>query len=69
MEKIYYLPQKYVDLGFELSKVGDKSLTLRRQDNLIFFFVSGIDARGDFVKRLCECHLKLGAKEKLMSRN
>jgi hypothetical protein len=68
MEKIFTLPQKYVNLGFELSEVG-KSLTLRCQDNLVFIFFSGIDAREDFVGRLCDCYLKLDAKETIMNRN
>jgi hypothetical protein len=69
METNFDLPQNYADLGFNLSKVGGKSLALRHQDNLIFIFVSGIDAREDFVSRLCDCYLKLSASGEMKSRN
>jgi hypothetical protein len=60
------LPKKYADLGFELFKVGEKSLTLRFQGNLIILF-SGIDTSEGFVSRLCECHLKSASNEKIIS--
>ena len=63
------LPQKYVDLGFEVSKVGEKSVALRCRDSLVFVFVSDIDARKGFVSRLCDCHLKRTANGRILSRN
>lgn len=69
MEKTYHLPQKYVDFGFELCQVGEKSFALRFHDALVFFFVSGIDGKADFVNQLCDCHLKHGAKGKSITAN
>ena len=63
------LPQKYIDLGFKLHKVGEKSVALKYQDNLVFVFVSGIEAREDFVNRLCDCHLNLTILKDQISQN
>ena len=67
MKTNFDLPEKYVDLGFELSKVGEKSLALKCRNNLIFIFVSGIDAREGFVSRLCDCYLNLASDERIKS--
>ena len=64
VEKIYQLPQKYVDLGFALCGVGENSYALRCHGDLVFFFVSGIDAKEDFVSQICESHVKVVVKEK-----
>jgi hypothetical protein len=69
LETDFDLPQKYADLGFELSKVGEQSIALRCRDNLVFIFTSGIDAREGFVSRLCDCHMKHTANDKPNSRN
>ena len=35
------LPQKYANLGFTMSKFGNTSMALRRQDKVIFVFDFG----------------------------
>jgi len=60
------LPERYAEMGYELSQVGDKSLALRFEGNLIILF-SGIEAGEGFVSRLCECHLKSVSSEKTIS--
>jgi hypothetical protein len=57
MQTNFDIPKKYTDMGYDLSKVGEKSLALRFQGNLIILF-SDIDASEGFVSRLCDCHLK-----------
>ena len=69
MKTNFDLSQNYIDLGFRLSDVGGKTVSLRYQDNLVFTFVSDIDAREGFVSRLCDYHLKLAGNGKIMSRN
>jgi hypothetical protein len=66
MQTNFNLPEKYAEMGYELSKVGDKSLALRFQGHLIMLF-SGIDASDGFVSRLCDCHLKSTSNEKIIS--
>jgi hypothetical protein len=61
METNLILPQKYVDLGFKMSKFGKQSLALRCQDKIVFVFGSDKDIRDDFVSRLCDCHLKINS--------
>jgi hypothetical protein len=69
METNFVLPQKYVDLGFELSEVGEKSVALRCRNNLVFVFVSGIDAGDGFVSRLCDWYLKIDDEGTVISTN
>ena len=59
METKYVLPQKYADLGFNLSKFGNETLALSYQGKTVFVFSSAIEVREEFVSRLCECRLKL----------
>jgi hypothetical protein len=68
METEYILSQKYVDLGFKMSRFGRESLALKCQDKVVFVFSSGLDVRADFVSRLCDCHLKL-TSDKSASQN
>jgi hypothetical protein len=67
LEKNYHLPQKYLDFGFALCKVGEKSFALRCHGELVFFFVSGIDGKEDFISQLCDWFLKHGAKGNSMT--
>ena len=53
------LPKKYIELGFELSKFGEKSLILKYNNNIIFIFGSYLDVRDDYVSKLCDYYLKL----------
>ena len=55
----YVLPQKYADLGFNLSKFGNQTLALSYHGKTIFVFSSAIEVREEFVSRLCECRLNL----------
>jgi hypothetical protein len=69
MKTDFKLPQKYADLGFGLSKVGEQSIVLRLRYDLVFMFTSGVDAREDFISRLFDCYLKLAANDKPISIN
>jgi hypothetical protein len=69
MEKNHILPQKYIELGFNMSKFGNSSLALRCQNNVVFVFNSSIDIREDFVSRLCDCHIKLISNGIIKNRN
>jgi hypothetical protein len=69
METKYVLPQKYSDLGFNLSKFGKESLALSYQGKTVFVFSSTIDVRNEFVSRLCDCRLKLNSYAKVPARN
>jgi hypothetical protein len=65
------LPQKYANLGFTMSKFGNTSMALRRQDKVIFVFDSALNIRleDDFVARLCDVYLKRSTNGKIESQN
>jgi hypothetical protein len=65
----YVLPQKYADLGFKLLKIGKESLAISYQGKTIFIFSSAIDARDEFISRLCDCRLKLNSYARVPGRN
>ncbi len=52
------LPQKYGNLGFEISGLGLAGSALRYRGKTIFVFSSGFDAQSDLVAKLCEAYLK-----------
>ncbi len=52
------IPEKYRDLGFEISKFGANSLALRRNDKAIFVFSSSSEIKDEFVSAICDYHLK-----------
>jgi hypothetical protein len=62
------LPQKYVNLGFRMSKFGEKSLALKCEDRIVFVFGPGSEVRESFVSRICDCHLKLASSARVLSR-
>ena len=64
MDIYYELPSEYVELGFNMSKFGDKSLALKHRDRSIFIFSSESDLRDDFVRRLCDTYLTLSTAAK-----
>jgi hypothetical protein len=51
------LPAKYFELGFEVAKIGDKSLLLTYNKKTVFMFGSYLDVREDFVIKLCDHYL------------
>ncbi len=53
------LPEKYSELGFEITKFGSKSLALRHHDKAVYVFDSGAGIEEKLVSILCDCHLKL----------
>lgn len=60
------LPQKYVEMGFELTKFGEKSLFLKYRSKVIFLFDSYLDIRDNVIPKLCDYYLsamKLGLKQ------
>jgi len=69
MKTDYVLPEKYADLGFEVSKLGKESLILSYKGKSIFVFSSGIDVREEFISRLCDCRLKLNSSRRVSSVN
>jgi hypothetical protein len=52
------LPRHYIELGFELSKLGEKSLALKYKGNTIFIFGSYLDIKEGFIPGLCDYYLK-----------
>jgi hypothetical protein len=59
METVSTLWQKYVDLGFTISKLGRGSSALKYQDRIIFIFGSGEKVTDFYVSRLCDRYLNL----------
>jgi hypothetical protein len=57
MEGRYMLPEKYVGLGFELSKLEEKPLILKYRGNPVFIFSSCLDIQDIFLAKLCEYYL------------
>jgi hypothetical protein len=61
MEMNYRLPEEFVQIGFNLSKFGDKSFALKHADRTIFVFGSDLDFRDDFVGRLCSSYMTMAS--------
>jgi hypothetical protein len=62
METNLTLPQKYIDLGFAISRFGTDSSALRFQDRMLFIFGSCQEVGEDYISRLCDHYLKLFSK-------
>ena len=59
MEMDYELAPQYIELGFSVSKFGEKSYALKHQDLTIFVFSSELEFRKDFISQLCDSYLIL----------
>jgi hypothetical protein len=55
----YQLPEEYAQMGFYISGFGRNSMALKHSDRTIFVFNTGTDMRDDFVRRLCECYVRI----------
>lgn len=56
------LPDKYEDLGFEITKFGASSKVLRFEQKPIFVFSSNSSFDETFLTRICETYLKISGK-------
>jgi hypothetical protein len=61
METKYQLHEKYVQAGFNISRLGDKSSALQHQGRTIFVFGSDLDLRDDFIHLLCDSYVSLAS--------
>ena len=52
------LPKKYIELGFDLSEFGEKSLILKYKSKIIFVFGGYLAVQNDFIPKLCDYYLK-----------
>ncbi len=59
MEINYQLPEKYTQIGFNISRLGDKSSALQHHGRTIFVFGSDLDLRDDFIGLLCDSYVCL----------
>lgn len=68
METNLTLLQKYVDLGFTISRLGIGSSALRFHDRIIFIFGSGGVISDILISRLCDRYLELVQSRKLATK-
>lgn len=57
-EGIIMLPEKYADLGFEITPFGIKSMVLRYNGHPVFVFSTRFHPGVAFLKRICDKYLK-----------
>ena len=65
METNLTLLQKYVDLGFTISRLGRDSSALRFQDRIIFIFGPGYKTSDILISLLCDRYLEICQSRKL----
>ena len=58
------VPEKYADLGFEITKFGAKSNILRFNQNPVFVFDSNTNIDAKFMTIICDTYLKIAEKRK-----
>jgi hypothetical protein len=58
------VPEKYADLGFEITKFGANSKALRFGQKAIFVFDSKTNIDTEFLTRICDIYLKVNEKRK-----
>ena len=63
----YNIPQEFIDLGLCVSKFGEKSLSLKRGESIIFIFGSNLELREDFISRLCDSYFYRGQGKRRQS--
>jgi len=61
------VPQKYVELGFDIIKYNENSLVLRFNRKTIFVFNSGSHIDVGFLTYICDSYLKIDEKRKNLS--
>ena len=63
------LPQKYVEFGFTISKLGRGSAALRFQHRTIFIFGSRREVSDDFINWLCDHYMHLFTRVNINNKN
>jgi hypothetical protein len=56
------VPEKYSDLGFEITKFGANSNVLRFKQRPIFVFNKNSPLEDDFLASICDTYLKITEK-------
>lgn len=58
------VPEKYAELGFEITEFGAKSKVLRFHHKPIFVFNSNANIDSKFLTHICDTYLKLPERRK-----
>jgi hypothetical protein len=58
------LPEKYRDMGFEITKFGATSLALRYGRKPVFVYSSRSNTDIGFITHICDTYLKISEKRK-----
>lgn len=58
------VPDKYADLGFEITKFGAQSSVLRFDHKPVFVFDSKSNVDVGFLTHICDVYLKISEKRK-----
>lgn len=53
------IPEKYAEMGFEITRFGVQSSVLRFEHKPIFVFSSGNNIDAGFLTRICDIYLKI----------
>jgi hypothetical protein len=53
------LPEKYAQLGFHISNLGEHSYTVKYRDNTIVIFDSDSDLGDCFIETVCESYVSM----------
>jgi hypothetical protein len=61
------VPQKYIDLGFEITRFGAQSKVLRYGQKPVFVFNTNSDIDPDFLICICDTYLRIAEKRKNLS--
>jgi hypothetical protein len=64
VEVVDMLPDKYADLGFEITKFGASSRVLRFEQKPIFVFNASSNCDETFLTRICDTYLKVSGRRK-----
>jgi hypothetical protein len=58
------VPEKYADLGFEITGFGARSKALKFDEKPVFIFKSNSAIDEEFLTHICDIHLKITEKRK-----
>ncbi len=58
------IPEKYANLGFEITNFGKNSKVLRYEQKPVFVFNTRTDIDVKFLTHICETYLKVSDKRK-----
>jgi len=61
------VPQRYADLGFEITKFGKNSSALRYNQKPVFVFDAQSHIDGKFLARICDIYLNIEKRKNLAS--